>query len=155
MKTIDTKEYLSVLKELVEQGQQVHLTISGNSMEPFLIHNRDIVFFESPRRDLRKGDIVFYQRKNGQFVMHRIRKVKPDGYYIIGDNQTVMEGPVKKEQIFAIVTKVVRKGKEIKPGDFWWFFFESVWIRIIPLRRIMIRLYGRINGIYIEDKRKR
>jgi hypothetical protein len=87
--------------------------------------------------------------------MHRIRKVKPDGYYIIGDNQTVMEGPVKKEQIFAIVTKVIRKEKEIKPGDFWWFFFESVWIRIIPLRRIMIRLYGRINGIYIEDKRKR
>ena len=64
MKTIDTKEYLSVLKDLVEQGQEVRLTISGDSMTPFLIHNRDVVFFKAPDRDLRKGDIVFFQRKN-------------------------------------------------------------------------------------------
>ncbi len=141
MRTIDTKEYLSVLKELVEEGQEVHLTISGYSMSPFLIHNRDVVFFQAPHRELRKGDIVFFQRENGQFIMHRIWKIKPDGYYIVGDNQTLIEGPVKRDQIFAIVTKVIRKGKKIQPGDFWWEFFEHVWIRIIPLRRMMVRLY--------------
>lgn len=142
MKTVDTQEYLSVLKELVEQGQEVRLLISGSSMAPFLIHNRDVVFFKKPTRELKKGDIVFFQRKNGRFIMHRIRKVKRDGYYIVGDNQVLIEGPVDREQIFAIVTKVVRKGKEIKPGDFWWEFFEHVWLHMIPLRHVALKVYG-------------
>ena len=46
----------------------------------------------------------------------------------------MIEGPIKRNQIFAIVTKVKRKDKIIKPGDFWWEFFSKVWIRIIPIR---------------------
>lgn len=142
MKTVDTREYLTVLKELVEQGKEVSLKIAGNSMSPFLIHNRDTVYFKQPDRKLKKGDIVFYQRKNGQYIMHRIYKVKPEGYYIVGDRQKEIEGPVKREQIFAIVTSVVRKGKTIKPGDFWWEFFEHVWIHMIPLRDSIIALFS-------------
>lgn len=143
MKTIDTKEYISALKELVEQGEEVSLCISGNSMAPFLIHNRDVVFLKAPDRELRVGDMVLFQRDNSQFVLHRIRRIKPEGYYIVGDNQTVMEGPVSREQIFAFVTKVIRKGVYIQPRDFWWEFFAKVWIRMIPLRRLVVRLYGR------------
>lgn len=35
-----------------------------------------------------------------------------------------MEGPIDKEQVFAIITKVKRKGKWIAPGDFWWEFLN-------------------------------
>lgn len=141
MKMVDTTEYLSVLKELVEEGREVHLRIAGDSMVPFLRHNRDEVFFCEPKEALRKGDIVFYQRENGQFVMHRIQRVRPEGYYLIGDNQTVIEGPVAREQIFGIVTKVIRNGGEMGPGDFWWEVFARVWIRMIPLRRFVLRVY--------------
>ena len=108
---------------------------------PFLRHNRDEVFFSEPKRALKKGDIVFYQRESGQFVMHRIQRVRPEGYYIIGDNQTVIEGPVAREQIFGIVTRVIRNGVEMGPGDFWWEAFEYVWIRMIPLRRLVMLIY--------------
>ena len=141
MKTVDTTEYLSVLKELVEEGHEVRLRIAGESMVPFLRNHRDEVFFCKPKKALKKGDIVFYQRESGQFVMHRIQRVKPEGYYIIGDNQTVIEGPVAKEQIFGVVTKVIRDGVKMEPGDFWWEFFEHVWIRILPLRRFVMRVY--------------
>ena len=77
--------------------------------------------------------------------MHRIWKVKPEGLYIVGDAQTVIEGPVAEEQVFAIVTRVQRKGKWIMPGDFWWEFFEHVWIHIIPFRHVMMRLYAGIR----------
>lgn len=89
--------------------------------------------------------MVFYQRENGQFVMHRIWKKKSDGYYMIGDAQTEIEGPLREDQIFAFITKVQRKGKWIRPGDFWWEFFEHIWLCIIPLRRILMFLYGKIK----------
>ncbi|MDO4617454.1 MAG: S24/S26 family peptidase [Lachnospiraceae bacterium] len=143
MKQVDTYEYVSVLKELTEEGRRVNMLIAGNSMSPFLIHNRDYIYFEKPGRDLRKGDMVFYQRLTGQYVMHRICKVHKDGTYdMVGDNQTDIERGIKRDQIFAVITQVKRKDRIIKPGDFWWVFFEKVWINMIPMRRLAVRMYG-------------
>lgn len=144
MKVVDTREYVSVLRELTEEGKEVSLLISGNSMSPFLIHQRDYIYFKKPDRELKKGDMVFYQRDSGQFVMHRIWKVRPDGYYIVGDAQTVIEGPVRRDQIFALITKVQRKGKWLEPGDFWWEFFEHIWIHMIPIRRKIMKIYAKV-----------
>ncbi len=146
MKTIDTREYVSALRELTEEGKEVSMLIAGSSMSPFLCHARDHILFRKPDRELRRGDMVFYERDNGQFVMHRIWKVKPDGYYIVGDAQTEIEGPVRREQIFALITKVQRKGKWIGPGDFWWEFFEKVWIRCVKVRPVVVKGYGKVKN---------
>ncbi len=142
MRQVDTFEYVSMLKELVEEGREVSILISGSSMNPFLIHGRDSVFFKAPDRPLRVGDMVFYQRKSGQYVLHRIWKIKDGSFYIVGDAQTEIEGPVSREQIFALVTKVQRKGRILVEGDFWWEFFARVWIRIVPLRPALMRIFG-------------
>lgn len=138
---VDTRQYVSVLRSLIEKGKEVCMTISGSSMSPFLIHHRDSVSLSKPNRQLRKGDVAFFQRIDGAFVLHRICKVRPEGYYFIGDAQTVVEGPILREQIFAIVTKAKRKGRWIVPGSFWWLFFERIWLNIVPLRRLIIKLY--------------
>ena len=65
----------------------------------------------------------------------------------MGDAQTQIEGPVKREQIFALITKVRRKEKWLEPGDFWWEFFEHVWLHMIPLRRGIMWCYE----MYIRD----
>ena len=163
MKKVDTGEYIGALRELTEEGRQVSLVVSGNSMAPFLIHGRDTVWFEKPKRPLKRGDIVFFQRDDGSFILHRIRRVHknvlsegekagnscpPDirnTYDIIGDAQLETECGVRRNQIFAIVFRAERKGKIIGPGDFWWLFFERVWIRIIPLRPLFQALYGMIS----------
>ena len=64
MKVVNTREYVSVLRELTEEGQVVSMQIAGSSMSPFLIHNRDMICFRKPEPDrrLKKGDMVFYQR---------------------------------------------------------------------------------------------
>lgn len=147
MKKVDTKEYVSMLRELTEAGKEVSMLIAGSSMSPFLIHERDSICFKKPDRTLRRGDMVFYQRPGGQYVMHRIYKVSAEGYYIVGDAQQDIEGPVKREQIFALITKVRRKGKWIAPGDFWWEFFEHVWIRMVPVRRLIIGSYTKMKRI--------
>lgn len=142
MRVVDTREYVSVLRELVQEGREVSLLVSGSSMSPFLAHQRDYIYFKEPDRELRKGDMVFYQRRSGQFVMHRIWKVKNGKYYMVGDAQREIEGPLDLDQIFALITKVQRKGKWIEPGNFWWEFFEHVWINIVPARRVFVRAYG-------------
>lgn len=150
IKKVDTREYVSVLRDLTREGREVSMVISGNSMFPFLIHGRDSICFKAPWREPRRGDMVFFERSTGQFVMHRILRKTPEGYYIIGDAQKDVEGPVQREQIFAIIIKVCRKGKWLKPRDFWWEFFEHVWLRLIPMRSILVRMYGgfcRVKGL--------
>ncbi len=144
MRKVDTREYVTMLKELTEEGKEVSMLVAGTSMNPFLGHYRDVICFRKPNRALRKGDMVFYQRCDGQYIMHRIWKVKPEGYYIVGDAQTEIDGPIKAGQIFGLVTKVKRKEKWIGPGNFWWEFFEKIWLRMLPVRPIVLSLYSKI-----------
>ncbi len=147
MKIIDTVEYVSALRELTEAGREVSMRIAGSSMSPFLIHNRDTITFRKPDRPLRAGDMVFYQRRSGQFVMHRICRIRPEGLYIVGDAQTEIEGPVCPDQVFAVITRVHRKGRWIGPEDFWWRFFAGPWRWLLPLRPLLTRLYRPIYRI--------
>ena len=145
-RVVDTNEYVSVLREIAEEGKTVSMLIAGSSMSPFLCHNRDYIYFTKPERELRRGDMVFYQRDSGQYVMHRIYRKAAEGYYMVGDAQTQIEGPLRRDQIFALVVKVKRKGKLIRPGDFWWEFFEHVWLRIIPVRKLIEKVYSFFTG---------
>lgn len=141
---VDTREYVGVLRGLVEEGHEVSMLVSGSSMSPFICHQRDTIFFKKPDAPLKKGDMVFYQRDSGQYVMHRILRVRGDVYDIVGDAQTEIERSVRRDQIFAIITRVKRKGTLIGPGDFWWEFFIHVWPKLLPLRPWIARVYGRL-----------
>ena len=145
MKQVDTREYVSVLKELVEEGREVSMVIWGNSMSPFLIHGRDKIYFSAPDSPLRRGDMAFFQRPNGQYVMHRICKVTPEGCYLVGDAQTQIEGPVPQSRVFARINKVERKGKLISPGDFWWNFFAGPWLTLRSVRPLIVKAYGLLH----------
>ncbi len=146
-KVVDIYKYMPVLTELIEQGKEVPLTITGNSMSPFMIHGRDQILMKKPDRPWKKGDMAFFRRANGAYVMHRICRIDPDGNcYFVGDAQWQIEGPIMPEQIFARITAVNRKGKWIRPGDFWWEFFEHIWLHMIPVRHAIMMLYARIAG---------
>ncbi len=145
---VDTQTFLGAIKDMVREGHDVPVTITGGSMTPFFVHGRDRVILRKISRPLKTGDMVLYQRESGQYVMHRIRYIKKQRteYYMIGDAQTVTEGPLKEEQIVAVVTAVCRKGKWLKPGDFWWEFFSRIWLHIIPLRRPVSKIYALVVG---------
>ena len=145
-KIVDIHAYLPVLIDLVNQGESVSLTITGSSMTPFLVHGRDQIRFQKPDRPLKRGDMAFFQRRNGDYIMHRVLRVSDDGYYFVGDGQQVIEGPIAPEQIFGRITQVCRKGKWIGPGNFWWDFFAGAWLTLLPCRPFLRKLYGLIGG---------
>ena len=137
---INTREYVSVLKEMVEQGLEVSMTIVGTSMQPFLIHNRDKIYFRKPDGAIKKGDMVFYQREAGAYVMHRVMKVKKHQYYMAGDNQTFFEGPIEEKQIFAKIVSVERAGEWLTEKDELWKFYANWWRRLFWIRKVVNKL---------------
>lgn len=122
------------------------MLITGSSMSPFLLSHKDTICFKAPWRPLRRGDMVFYERQSGQFVMHRIYKVRDEGLYIVGDAQHEIEGPVNPNQVFGLVTKANRRGKWIGPEDIWWKFYAHIWIRLVGLRPMIFQLYRFLTG---------
>lgn len=122
------------------------LIISGNSMAPFLVHGRDTVYLSRITRPLKRGDVVLYRRDNGSYILHRIHSVKNGTFTMIGDAHSGKEPGIRREQIFALMTFARRKGKLQKPGCFWWNFFETIWLALIPLRRPIMILYTALKG---------
>ena len=137
---VDTREYVSVLKEMVEQGHEVSMTVAGTSMEPFLVHNRDKIYFKKPDGTIKKGDMVFYRRETGAYVMHRVIKVKKQQYYMAGDHQTFLEGPIEKKQIFAKIVSVERDGEWLTENDKLWKFYAVWWRRLFWIRKVVGKL---------------
>ena len=126
------------IRQIVEVGGVVRLTVTGQSMFPTLVEKRDSVLLVKPDK-IKKGDIVLYQRKNGDYVLHRIVKKKKDEFSLCGDNQTIIECPIYREQIFGVVSGIVRKGKIIPVTDVKYRIASFVWTRFIGLRPFLLR----------------
>ena len=138
---VDIDAYMPVLRELLAQGQSVSLTVTGESMSPFRRHGRDQIRLAAVTAPPQRGDMVFFRRRNGQYIMHRVLRRMPDGNYaIIGDGQQQVESPIAPEQIFAVVTQVCRKGIWLGPESFWWRFFAGPWLTLLPLRPLLRRM---------------
>ena len=133
---------------LLDGAEYVPLNISGSSMTPFLVHSRDTVYLSKVTRPLKKGDMILYRRDNGAYILHRIYRVTPDGYWLVGDAQILIEKDVRPDQVLALVTAVRRREKLLQPGSFWWNFFEKVWIRVIPLRPGIVAAYSALTGAF-------
>ncbi|MBR5524785.1 MAG: S24/S26 family peptidase, partial [Clostridia bacterium] len=66
-------ELSPLLMECISQGQEVILTVTGDSMCPFLRHKRDqVVLAAADPTALQPGDVPLYRRPGGQHVLHRI-----------------------------------------------------------------------------------
>jgi len=74
-------------------------------MLPLIKQGRDTVTIVKPDGKLTRGDVALYKRANGQFVLHRVIKVFPDGYLMCGDNQAIPESGITDAQIIAVVSK--------------------------------------------------
>lgn len=138
---VNAQQYLDVMKDLINQGETVPILISGFSMRPFLMHNRDTILVIKPSFPLKKGDVVLYQRLNGKYILHRIIKVNSDNTYnITGDAQSIIETGVRQSQIVGVVTKIYRKNKWITPKSPTWIFYSRVWVHTVPLRRYIFSI---------------
>ena len=146
VKTLPAEELLPQLLALLSHTEAIPLTVTGRSMTPFLQPGRDTVYLKKPVAPVKTGDVVLYKRKNGQYILHRVYRAAPQELQLIGDGQTGIEPGISPDSVLAVVTAVRRKGKLLQPGHPVWFFYEKLWIRMIPLRPRLRGLMRRLKG---------
>lgn len=105
------KDLLPHIQKKLAAGEDIWIKPGGVSMLPMLHPDRDLVKLSPLPTKLKKFDLPLYRRDNGQFVLHRIIQVG-ETYTCIGDNQYVKETGVRQDQMIALVSAFVRKGRE-------------------------------------------
>lgn len=140
--TVSASVLLPRYRVLLETVDTLPLAVTGSSMVPFLVPGRDSVVLTRMKHPPKRGDIVLYQRENGAYVLHRVYGTDADGVCcMVGDAQQELERGIAPRQLIAVVCAARRKGKLQRPGMFWWEFFSKIWIRLVPLRPFLLRVY--------------
>ena len=103
-----SKEKLSIIRQ---KGFYL-CTPSGTSMLPMLAGGVDQAVIVALPGKAKKGDVLLYEDKDGQNVLHRIIKVKPDGYLLRGDNRYYTEF-VPFDRIIGILSSYFKGEKQI------------------------------------------
>ncbi len=149
-----------VIRHGLELGQEVVLTVTGNSMSPFLRHERDqVVLVKVDPATLQPGDVPLYRRRSGQYVLHRIverddgcerrrlgdMEVLPSAHVgaplhftMLGDAQTALEHRIEADQIVARAAAFIRKGKRWNCDSRAYRRRVRRWHRWLPLRPTLL-----------------
>ena len=135
-----TKKFEDIINE---QGQLVYTNV-GDSMYP-LMKPRDLLVIKKVTQPLKKNDIPLYKRDSGQYVLHRIVKIKNGEYYICGDNRAFIERGITDRHIIGVLTDIVREGRTIPVNS---PEFKS-YVKLLPLRRSIIRIKNK-GGLLIK-----
>lgn len=144
--SIHIAEYDSVIREVLESGGEFRMYPHGTSMRPLLRQGIDSVVLEKMKRAPKKNDILFYQRKDGSYILHRVWEVTDTGLTIVGDNQRMLEYGVTEEQIIGYVTRIYRGEKEINCDGLWYRMYLWLW-QFMVIRRLVLPVTNRLFNI--------
>jgi signal peptidase I len=137
IRRISTHELLPFVEEIIQSGRKARITVTGNSMRPFIVSNRDEVLITGFKA-LKKGDIILFKNKNGEYILHRIYTIKDMKYRTIGDYCLNDDGQVEQTNIIGVVEKIMRKDRIIACDSFLWQIFTRVWLALLPVRKYLI-----------------
>lgn len=158
---VPLEQLAPVMSECLAGGQEVVLTVTGNSMSPFVLDKRDqVVLVVCDPAALQPGDVPLFRRRNGQYVLHRIVE-RDDGvtctrwgqkeplpshcdslcYTMLGDAQWQEEPDIAPDQILARATAFIVRGTRWECDSDAYIRNRMRWHRLLPLRPLLVFLY--------------
>ena len=148
------------IEKLLRDGETVEFSPIGWSMYPLIRPDIDTVIVEPVEAGkwIMRGDVLLYRRAQSILVLHRLYQIFPDGYYFVGDNQTEIEGPLKKQQILGRAVAIRRNGKKLyRMNHPIIFLYSGAWLFVRPLRPYIGRAIHRLKvccreGIELSKK---
>lgn len=132
-------EYDGLIREVLASGGEFRLYPHGTSMFPLLRQGRDSVALRALHRPARAQDILFYQRRDGSYVLHRVRKVTPSGMILWGDNQTVLEYGVTEDRVIGYAARIFRDDNEVDCRSMKYRAYLWLW-QFMVLRWVLLRI---------------
>lgn len=121
----------------------------GISMLPMLKQDRDLMILrkKQPGERCKKYDVAVYVRPPHDYVLHRIVKVGEKDYVFLGDNCINLEPDIREEQVIAVMTGFVHKGREISVDNKGYLLYSRLWYFLYPIRRKWKRLKIRLRRL--------
>ena len=144
----------STFEEVLAKNGKLTYTNVGDSMMPLIRQDKDLLIIEPVHGRLKKYDVPLYRRDSGQYVLHRILKVRQEDYVICGDNRWKKEYGITDRHIIGILTGIVRDGKTISVTDKKYLLYVHIWCDFFPIRAILIRIRNKLKKIRRHRRKK-
>lgn len=129
-------------KKALEESAVIAFVPDGRSMWPFIKGKKyAVIITRKTEERLSLFDVAFFIRPDGNYVLHRVVEVLPDGYVMQGDSQEYVE-TVMEENVIGVmqgyyrgkryvdatsnryVIKVIRWYRKKRKRKFVLFFFN-------------------------------
>lgn len=141
--------YQTDIEQLLRDGAVIRIKPQGYSMYPLFLPGRDEALIqEVPVSTLRRNDVILYRRDHGILVLHRILRITTEGFFLVGDNQSEVEGPLRENQIRGKLIAFIRNGREISVHNPIYCLFSSLWLRMLPLRPLCFRFTAFLRRLH-------
>lgn len=134
--SVKLNDMFPIIEEKLKSGGDVIFKPRGVSMLPLIRQGLDSVTVSPVKAAPEVGDVIFYRRPDGQFVLHRIIGKDSLGYILCGDNQWIKERGVKPQWIIGVMTAVERDGKTVDVCHPAYLRY----VKRLPLRRLKLKL---------------
>jgi len=145
---IPAEKLFPLIEELLRGGQDVVISARGNSMYPLIRNDKDSVKLTAATYGvIKKGDVALIRRDDGAYVIHRVCKKTPVSFYMVGDRQRVIEGPLRPDQLIALVDEIRRGGRTIRRDSLLWTLFAHIWLILRPFRRQMLAALSAVRAV--------
>ena len=136
------------IEQLLKQGNVIRIKPQGTSMYPLFVPGRDEACIErTDFSSLKRGDVILYRRDKSILVLHRIWKITNNSFYMVGDNQTEIEGPLRADQVRGKLTAFVHNGKFVNVKNPIYRFTSSLWLFLRP----SVLVFGNLCHFYAKD----
>ncbi len=130
---------MTKFEDVIAHGGRLVYTNVGDSMLPLIRQGRDLLIIEKPHGRLKKYDVPLYRRDSGQYVLHRVLKVRDSDYVICGDNRYNKEYGITDRHIIGVLTAVVRDGREIPVTALRYRLYVHLWCDFFPVRALILK----------------
>lgn len=130
----------SSFEEEIKKSGRIIYTNVGDSMMPYIKQGRDVLVISEVNGRMNKYDVPLYKRDSGQYVLHRILKVRENDYVICGDNRWNKEYGITDRHIIGILTGVIRDGQEIPVTSRKYRIYVHLWCDLFPVRAFILRV---------------
>lgn len=140
------EELYPLIEETIRNGGIFRFYPRGISMLPMLRQGEDSIEL-GKAETIEVGDVLFYRRKNGQFVLHRLIEKRGGTLTMCGDNQMALEYGLCPEQVLAKLVGFYRGDEYHTVDEPEYLAYQNRMVRRFPFYRRNPKIYAILRKI--------
>lgn len=114
-------------QEILDEKGYLIISPAGRSMWPLIREKKDAMKLVPPGA-IKKRDIILYQRKNGDYLVHRVIQLSRGSFVLCGDNQWKLEKDITSKMVLAVMEGYFRKERYRSVNHMGYRIYSRIWV---------------------------